>query len=70
MMIIEKGSKLAQYLLETLCAHRLIHRLTQQFLNSPDLFPVYLQRHSLHTRLKDMAPFARGTSSALSANIV
>lgn len=38
--------------------------------NSPDLFPSYLQRHSLHTRLKDIAPLARGTSSALRANQV
>lgn len=28
-----------------------------------DLFPVYLHRHSRHTRSKDMAPLANGTDS-------
>ena len=28
-----------------------------------DLSPEYLQRHSRQTRLKDMAPLARGTSA-------
>lgn len=34
------------------------------------LFPVYLQRHSRHTRSNDMDPLARGTGSALSALVV
>jgi len=33
-------------------------------LSESDLSPVYLQRHSRHTRLKDMEPFAKGTSKS------